>query len=101
MYMPLDMVCARWPRAQPALYVDDLVLKFISTLRQVLQVFPDIVRWFIELVETYLYMISSRGPTGKSSFVTSTEQTKLALLGLMAALSVPPSTSVKWLGVDY
>ena len=59
------------------------------------------MRWFIELVETYLDMKISRGPKGKSSFVTSSEQSKIALLGPMAALCVPPSTSVKWLGVDY
>eukprot|EP00973_Karenia_brevis_P000309 44152-Karenia_brevis.AAC.1 len=83
------------------MYVDDITVRLISTMQQVVKILPAATRWFITFVEDALGLVVSRGVQGKSSYMGSVREVQEALKEPMAEQGLQLSHSVRWLGVDY
>ncbi|CAK0882115.1 unnamed protein product [Prorocentrum cordatum] len=85
------------------LYVDDIALRVMSTEARVLHILPQATRLLFWMLESFLGLEVARardGAKGKCSFL-QTATPSSGLTQAMAVLGVPPSTSERWLGIDY
>ncbi|CAK0897978.1 unnamed protein product, partial [Prorocentrum cordatum] len=85
------------------LYVDDIALRVMSTEARVLHMLPQATRLLFWMLESFLGLEVARardGARGKCSFL-QTATPSSGLTQAMAALGAPPSTSERWLGIDY
>ncbi|CAK0862641.1 unnamed protein product [Prorocentrum cordatum] len=85
------------------LYVDDIALRVMSTEARVLHMLPQATRLLFWMPESFLGLEVARardGARGKCSFL-QTATPSSGLTQAMAVLGVPPSTSERWLGIDY
>ncbi|CAK0788577.1 unnamed protein product, partial [Prorocentrum cordatum] len=85
------------------LYVDDIALRVMSTEARVLYMLPQATRLLFWMLESFLGLEVARardGARGKCSFL-QTATPSSGLTQAMAVLGVPPSTSERWLGIDY
>ncbi|CAK0796259.1 unnamed protein product [Prorocentrum cordatum] len=85
------------------LYVDDIALRAMSTEARVLHMLPQATRLLVWMPESFLGLEVARardGARGKCSFL-QTATPSSGLTQATAVLGVPPSTSERWLGIDY
>ena len=82
--LPLDWLQTRWPRLSIVMYVDDVKLKLIGTIREIMATIPRSTEQLIWWMEHVFNMVISRDDgdqRGKSGFLCSCVEAAKLLLG--------------------